>query len=97
MSPKGISTFPRFLFINFYAFLLFIGGIGIGVIPLYQKTLLLIAPQSILVFACIKGSISIFSSWSQKKENITYCTEKTKMIYDQTRFLIICRLHVVDC
>lgn len=83
---KGICTFQRFLFLNFYAFLLLFGGIGIGVIPLYQKSLWYIAPQLIFVIICIRGSIGIFSSWEQKKERIFYFVSK-KRKRDTTWFI----------
>lgn len=78
MVAKGICTFQRFLFLNFYAFLLLFGGIGIGVIPLYQKSLFLIIPQVILVIVCIRGSISIFSSWDKKKREYSILYQKNE-------------------
>lgn len=75
---KGICTFQRFLFLNFYAFLLLFGGIGIGVIPLYQKSLWYIAPQLIFVIICIRGSIGIFSSWEQKKREYSILFRKNE-------------------
>ena len=71
MNPKGIKTFPRFIFLNFYAFLLLLCGIGIGVIPLYRTSLWLLVPQVIAVLVCLKGCIGIFSSWGQKVREYT--------------------------
>ena len=78
MSSKGIATFPRFLFLNFYAFLLLLVGVGIGVIPLYRQSWWLVAPQAIFVIICIRGAIGIFSSWNHKKREYSILYRKNE-------------------
>lgn len=78
MEERGISTFPRFLYLNTYAFLLLFIGIGIGVIPLYKISLWLVALQAIPVFICLKGAMRIFSSWDTKKREYSILFRKNE-------------------
>lgn len=79
---KSISTFPRFMYLNLYAFLLLIGGIGIAVIPLYRISPWLLIPQSSIVILFLRGAISIFQSWHTKQRKYDILIERNK---DQTR------------
>ena len=47
MAGKTISTIPRFIYLNAYAFLLMFMGIGIALIPLYNISLWFVAMQAI--------------------------------------------------
>lgn len=68
MSEKSIGTFGRFVYLNAYAFLLLILGVGIAFIPIYKfGQWWLVAAQAVAVFIIIKGSIEIFKSWNDKK------------------------------
>lgn len=62
-----ISTFPRFMYLNAYAFLLFFMGIGIALIPLYRYSLWWLLLQVPLFLLCERGAYGIFSSWQDKK------------------------------
>lgn len=78
MADKGICSFGRFLFLNFYAFLLLFCGVGIGVVPLYQKSLWFLIPQILIIVVCLRGCISIFSSWNHKKRDYSILLRKNE-------------------
>lgn len=63
----GISTLPRFLYLNTYAFLLVFGGIGIACVPVGRLSLWWVLPQGIGVTACWWNAVRIFRSWQDKK------------------------------
>jgi len=67
MIEKGISSFPRFMYLNTYAYLLFFLGVGILFIPLWRISwwvwAILLIPSGI----CLKGCNSIMSGWPDKK------------------------------
>ncbi|MBR5469821.1 MAG: hypothetical protein IKU78_05090 [Paludibacteraceae bacterium] len=67
MNKQTIVTFPRFLYLNTYAFLLLVGGIGIVLFPFYQIYKWLFVPQIIIALICLKNSWRIFHSWNDKK------------------------------
>ena len=62
-----ISTFPRFMYLNAYAFLLLLVGIGIMLLPGYRISWWLLLPQAIVALPCFKGASTIFASWKDKK------------------------------
>lgn len=62
-----ITTLPRFLYLNFYAFLLLFIGAGVLAVPLYAVSKWWLVPQLILLVICWKGAFGIFMSWSDKK------------------------------
>lgn len=78
MNHKGIDKLPRFIFLNFYAFLLLILGVGIGVIPLYKYSLLLTALQIIVVCIFLTCSVKIFASWKHKKRDYSILMQKNE-------------------
>ena len=63
----GISSIPRFLYLNSYAFLLIFIGVGIAVIPCYRWHWSLVVIQALFALMCIYYAMKIFSSWSEKK------------------------------
>lgn len=67
MAVSKISTLPRFLYLNAYAFLLAFGGIGIAFIPCYLVHWMLVVLQIILVLICEKNAVRIFRSWKDKQ------------------------------
>lgn len=75
---KSISTFPRFLYLNIYAFLILLIGGGISVLPLYKISWWLVAVQAAIVIPCIKGGISILQSWDDKKRKYHVLMERNK-------------------
>ena len=67
MTEPGISTVPRFLFLNTYAILLFIGGIGLVSIPFVYFNWWICAICVISGLFCCNRSLKIFRSWKEKK------------------------------
>ena len=63
----GISSIPRFLYLNSYAFLLIFIGVGIAVIPCYRWHWSLVVIQALFALMCIYYAMKIFSSWPEKK------------------------------
>lgn len=63
----GISSIPRFLYLNSYAFLLIFIGVGIAVIPCYRWHWSLVVVQALFVLMFIYYAMKIFSSWPEKK------------------------------
>lgn len=78
MSKQSISTFPRYIYLNSYAFLLFIVGIGIAFIPLYNISWWLTPLQAAGVFSCMKGGYKILSTWEDKKRKYNMLMERNK-------------------
>lgn len=86
MENKGISRFHRFLFLNFYAFLLLFIGVGIGVVPFYKLNWWLVALQVIIVGTFIVSSIRIFSMWEHKKRDYSILMRKNEQGFRPTSF-----------
>lgn len=78
MLNRGIDKFSRFLFLNFYAFLLLILGIGIGVIPFYKVSWWLVAIQLVLIGIFLTSAVRIFSSWAHKKRDYSILIRKNE-------------------
>ena len=77
MSEKNIATFGRFVYLNAYAFLLFIIGVGIAFTPIYKSGhWWLVAAQVVTVFIILKGSVEIFKSWNDKKRKYHVLIER---------------------
>ncbi|MDR1761121.1 MAG: hypothetical protein LBR55_01590 [Bacteroidales bacterium] len=76
MSLSQISTFPRFVYLNAYAFLLVFGGIGIALFPAFRIGWYLVVLQIIIVFVCLKNGIKIFRSWNDKKRKYEILMQK---------------------
>lgn len=66
MAEKTVSTFPRFIYLNAYAFLLIIMGTGIALVPLYRISPWLAVLQAIPALACVINGLKIFRSWKDK-------------------------------
>jgi len=62
-----ISTFPRFMYLNAYAFLLLLVGTGIALIPCYEVGWWLVAIQVIGAIVCLRVAWRIFATWNDKK------------------------------
>lgn len=68
MKPKKtIQTPYRFFYLNTYAFLLLLAGVGIGMLPIYTYSLWGVLPQAVVCLLCLYESARIFSSWQDKK------------------------------
>ena len=86
MSASKISTLPRFLYLNAYAFLLVFGGIGIAFIPCYRVGWYIVALQIVVVFVCIKNGIKIFHSWNDKKRKYEILMQKNNKEFRSDSF-----------
>ena len=73
-----ISTFGRFNYLNIYAYLLLIMGVGISFLPLYEVHWLLLVAQIITVIVLLHASIRIFNSWGSKKRSYTVLMERNR-------------------
>ena len=62
-----ISTFPRFMYLNAYAFLLLLVGIGILLFPGYHISWWLEGFQLTCALFCWRVSARIFYTWKDKK------------------------------
>ena len=62
-----ISTFPRFMYLNAYAFLLLLVGIGIMLFPGYRIAWWVVFIQLVVAAPFLKGAHGIFASWKDKK------------------------------
>ena len=55
------------MYLNAYAFLLLLVGIGIMLLLGYRISWWLLLPQAIVAIPCLKGAHGIFASWKDKK------------------------------
>ena len=55
------------MYLNAYAFLLLLVGIGIMLLLGYRISWWLLVPQAIVALPCFKGASTIFASWKDKK------------------------------
>ncbi|MBQ0154321.1 MAG: hypothetical protein KBS70_06015 [Bacteroidales bacterium] len=76
----GISTFSRFLYLNIYAFLLLVIGVGIFVLPLYHHWWGLTI-QIIWFIGCLTESGKIFYSWKDKERKYTILMERNTPVF----------------
>ncbi len=67
MTESGISTVPRFLFLNTFAILLFLGGIGFVSVPFIYFNWWICALCVSGGLFCWNRSLKIFRSWKDKK------------------------------
>lgn len=82
----NIQTLQRFIYLNAYAILLLVVGVGIGVIPLYKISFYLLIPQILLVIVFIKGSYGIFTSWEDKKRKYVVLMERNSKCFRPDTF-----------
>lgn len=82
----NIQTLQRFIYLNAYAILLLVVGVGIGVMPLYKISFYLLIPQILLVIVFIKGSYGIFVSWEDKKRKYVVLMERNSKSFRPDTF-----------
>jgi hypothetical protein len=87
MRHRGIHQFSKFLFLNSYAFLLLILGIGIGVIPFYKLNWWLVLVQVFFVGIFLISAVRIFSSWEHKKRDYSILIRKNEKDIRPSSFL----------
>lgn len=73
-----IATFPRYMYLNFWAFFLLFLSIGLGFLPAYRYGWVAIVCQVIAVFIVLKGAVNIFHSWEDKKRKYNVLMERNK-------------------
>ena len=70
MTKNSISTFSRYLYLNFYGILLFIISIICLILSIFtynNGNVYIAVPFVLIFFICLKGSFSILASWEDKK------------------------------
>ena len=77
---KGISILGRFLYLNIYAFLLLLIGLGIFVLPLYRHWLGLVF-QIVWAIVCVGEAAKILSSWNDKKRKYVVLMERNTPVF----------------
>ena len=77
---KGISTLGRFLYLNIYAFLLILLGLGIFVLPLYRHWLGLIF-QIVWALVCLGEAAKVFYTWNDKKRKYAVLMQRNKPLF----------------
>lgn len=73
-----ISTFGRYLYLNIYAYLLILLGIGIALIPLYRIHWSLAVIQLLLFAFIVSPAIKILSRWREKKRSYHVLIERNR-------------------
>ncbi len=86
MCEYSISTFRRFIYINIYAFLILLVGIGIIFLPLSSLASYCIYVQILFSLVCLKSSISIFKTWKAKKRRYKKLIETNKDNFNPNSF-----------
>ncbi len=76
MQKDNIQTLQRYLYLNVYAILLLVLGVGMGILPVYEISYYLIIPQVLLIAVFLKGAFGIFSSWTDKKRKYVVLMER---------------------
>ena len=75
---SNISTVRRFIYLNSYAYILLIAGVGIAFIPLYSVHWTLVIVQAIFILTAIKKAIRIFQRWEEKKRSYRVLIERNE-------------------
>lgn len=84
---KGISTFPRFVFLNSYAFLLLTIGVGIAFVTYPGLLIWVICCKYIISLFCIASSLKIFFSWESKIRIYNVLMERNKRQFRADTFV----------
>lgn len=71
-----IATIPRYLYLNFWAFILLFSGIGLAFLPIYKWGVAAIVSQVVAVLFIERGAINIFHTWGDKKRKYTVLVER---------------------
>lgn len=86
---RGIATLRRFLYLQSYAFLLIAmgGGIALIILLLYnQLSIWLIGLMAAAGLLCLKGGITILSSWPDKKRKYQILIERNAVNFRPDTF-----------
>lgn len=86
MRNYTISTFRRYVYINIYAFLIIIMGIGIIFLPLSAFNYYLISLQILLFLICLKAAASILNKWKSKKRRYKKLIDENLVCFNPDSF-----------
>lgn len=81
-----ISTFGRYLYLNMYAILILIMGIGILLLPLNKFSAYLIYGQIAIMLFSFKVAFGIFGKWKAKKRRYIKLTEENSKTFNPESF-----------
>lgn len=74
----GIATPWRFLYLNFYAWLLLALALAAVLVPLWRVSPWFLVLQVPVAFACLKGGAGILSGWPDKKRKYAMLMERNR-------------------
>lgn len=80
------NSVVRFVYLNTYALLLSVIGVGISVIPLYKVSWFFLIIQIPIAFFTLRGAYVIFSSWERKKRSYKILIEKNSRQFSPESF-----------
>ncbi len=86
MNKQTIVTFSRFLYLNTYAFLLLVGGIGIVFIPLYKIYNWIFFVQIVVALICLRSALRIFRAWNDKKRKYNVLMQRNENTFRPDTF-----------
>lgn len=86
MVQKTVTTFPRFIYLNAYAFLLVFMGTGIALVPLYRISPWLAVLQAIPALACLANGLKVFRSWKDKGRKYRILMERNSETFRPDSF-----------
>lgn len=86
MNKQTIVTFSRFLYLNTYAFLLLVGGIGIVFIPLYKIYNWIFFVQIVVALICLRSALRIFRAWNDKKRKYNILMQRNENTFRPDTF-----------
>jgi len=86
MVKRTISTLPRYVFLNSYAFLLLAMGIGMACLPLYTYSRHWFWLQIPVCVFCLYEACQIFQSWKDKKRKYTILIERNTPVFRPDTF-----------
>ena len=89
MTKKTISTLSRYLYLNFYGILLLIATVVFLILSIYSYnncSIYIVIPLVILFFICLKGGLTIISSWEDKKRKYAILMKRNEVEFRPDTF-----------
>lgn len=83
---RGITTLPRFIFLNSYAILLLVIGGGVACLSLCFSSPWLLLFQVPAVGCLLYESLHIFSTWNSKKRHYNILIERNSREFNEKSF-----------
>ena len=84
----GIATPWRFLYLNFYAWLLLALALAAVLVPLWRRSLWFLLLQLPVAFVCLKGGMGILSGWPDKKKKYAILMERNSVALRPDTFAV---------